>query len=455
MFFKKEEDTQELWFSNKKISLIFTIIVIFFFFIWLNIYNFINYFYLNNEILNKEKKINYIITNQIKNEKNWLKFFYSNINYFLLKYSNSNKKKNLNKFLIKEFENKFETKNIIIQYKWKYIIKNFYQKDCLLDKKCIKKDFWDLIIIFWINKINFTKLFIDNVLKKLYYLMILFFILYFFTYSLVKKLTYKIKNNIKYMKNFINNAWHELKTPLTTINFSSQLIEKEIKNINEKIEKIIWDDFFLENWWEKILNELFEIYDKLNMLSWKIEKNIEISNELWKIINWLLEISILDKRKIKEVEKENINLLDFIKKIINKNEIKNKLLNKKIKIEINKIWKENNFTLNINRYHLYTLLKNLLTNATKYNFIWWKIIIEIISNKNWKLILKIKNTWELMKLNEKKYAFDLFKRFKNNSWENWYWLWLFLVKKILDFYWYNINISIDKKNQLNVFTIYF
>ena len=356
---------------------------------------------------------------------------------------------------MKEFENKFETKNIIIQYKWKYIIKNFYQKDCLLDKECIKKDFWDLIIIFWINKINFTKLFIDNVLKKLYYLMILFFILYFFTYSLVKKLTYKIENNIKYMKNFINNAWHELKTPLTTINFSSQLIEKEIKNINEKIEKIIWDDFFLENWWEKILNELFEIYDKLNMLSWKIEKNIEISNELWKIINWLLEISILDKRKIKEVEKENINLLDFIKKIINKNEIKNKLLNKKIKIEINKIWKENNFTLNINRYHLYTLLKNLLTNATKYNFIWWKIIIDIISNKNWKLILKIKNTWELMELNEKKYAFDLFKRFKNNSWENWYWLWLFLVKKILDFYWYNINISIDKKNQLNVFTIYF
>ena len=109
--------------------------------------------------------------------------------------------------------------------------------------------------------------------------------------------------------------------------------------------------------------------------------------------------------------------------------------NKKIKIEI-----INNCELIIlnNSYYLDRLFWNVLSNAIFYNN--WNNNIQIIIEKD-KVI--IKDEWIWIKKDELEKIFTRFYRNKD-SWlyyKNWNWLWLVIVKKICDIFWWKISIN--------------
>ncbi|MDR3150261.1 MAG: HAMP domain-containing histidine kinase [Candidatus Peribacteria bacterium] len=125
------------------------------------------------------------------------------------------------------------------------------------------------------------------------------------------------------MNDFVHNAGHELKTPLSVIDSNIQMIK----------ESRIYD--------EKMINELKNEVIKLNSL-----------------IDSLVELSNIDFFK----DLEELNLKDCIDEVINdlKMEIKKK------KIIVNIEIKENVF-VKANKNYLYIFLSNIVGNAVKYN----------------------------------------------------------------------------------------
>lgn len=143
-------------------------------------------------------------------------------------------------------------------------------------------------------------------------------------------------------REFFQNASHELKSPLTSIIGYQQMIK------------------------EGILTDEEEIKDATI-------KTIKEANRMNDIIIEMLEISKLEN--ITEKEVEDINVADIVHEVISCYE--NRMFAKNISLikEIDKV--------NVlgNREHLYSLIKNLVDNAVKYNKENGKIIIRLRGDK--------------------------------------------------------------------------
>ena len=299
----------------------------------------------------------------------------------------------------KTIKSLFWTKFINVYNNNYLIFSSFDENSCnnsLICKK-IKKENYTFLI--WVQKNNLN----------LKYSLIKFTILAFFIsilfspliYWIVWKLTKPIELNFEFMKNFVNNAWHELKTPLANINLASQIL------------------YYNKEYDEELIKQI------------KSE-----SKRLSNLIDTLLQISTLSKFQ----NKEEISLSKEINKIIKKynKDIKNK--NIKLVLDLENVSKE------INKEQFDILFSNLLSNAIKYNKENW--IIKIILRHN-KLI--IENTWEIIPEKEKNKIFDLFYRLKKDN--NWYWLWLSMVKRIIQINKWKI--KIDTTSNTNKFIITF
>lgn len=222
-------------------------------------------------------------------------------------------------------------------------------------------------------------------------------LLFFPIYFGVKIITKPIEKNYEFMKNFVNNAWHELKTPIANINLSAQILKKE-----EKIDKEVLND---------IINQ---------------------SSKISKLIDTLLNISILNK----QTKKENIDIENIVKDSLDKFDQKIKEKNISVNLDI----KNNN--IYTNKEQLEILINNLISNAIKYNIKNWEL--KIIVDKKY---IEISNSWNPI-LN-KSNIFNMFYREDNK--EEWYWLWLAIVKKIIDINWWKIKII--SENWINKFII--
>ena len=254
------------------------------------------------------------------------------------------------------------------------IFQNFDIKDCNTKYICktFSKNNYDFTLA--IQKINQnTKLNTFIFLIFAFFISLLFFPIVFW---IIWKLTKPVEENFEFMKNFINNAWHELKTPLANINLWAQILLQQ----NKFNKEIIQD----------------------------IERE---SKKLWFIIDSLLELSNINKFQ----KKQEINIKLLIEEILKK--YSNKL--KRFNLNINL----NNVKILINKYHFEIMFENLLKNAIKYNNKKKKINITLTNN-----YLKICNSTD--KLPEFKKIFELF--YKENTSSDWYWLWLALVKKIVN-----------------------
>lgn len=217
-------------------------------------------------------------------------------------------------------------------------------------------------------------------------------------YQTLSKSLLKIKKQSETQKQFITDVSHEFKTPLMIMNSRIDLYQKSI-----------------QKW--KIIDS--------NLLISDIKKDIKKLN---KLLETIFFISRLEDNSIK-INNQNIELLSIINDIIDwfrlaYNE-KNIVLKSNLKpshiIKIDKV------LLNI-------LLENIISNAIKFNS--KEVILEINYYKNKLEIIDNWNWIDSTKLNE---IWDKFKRFDTNI--EWFWVWLFLVKRIVSMYNFTINVE--------------
>lgn len=158
---------------------------------------------------------------------------------------------------------------------------------------------------------------------------LLVIVVFFFGYTLSVIIRQRQLSEVQ--KNFINNLTHELKTPISSIALSAQVIT------NEEIAKE-----------PKRLQKYARIIQDQNT---RLSKNVE------KVLN----LASLEKSRI-HLNKENIKLADFISDTI---EVF-KQTNNGQKAAISFSPQENNPGIKADKFHLANLISNILENAVKY-----------------------------------------------------------------------------------------
>jgi two-component system OmpR family sensor kinase len=227
----------------------------------------------------------------------------------------------------------------------------------------------------------------------LLFLAILLSILFYYIWSkFVSKNLEPVEKTLDDMQSFIHNAWHELKTPISIVLSNLQLM-REIKKYDEKM-----------------INEgINEVYKLDGLIEWLIElSDIQVSNN-----DILLNIN----NEIKNIIKD-FNL---------------KVTEKEINVDLIENW---NLTRKINKQYFYILFSNIFSNAIRYNKIWWSIIITINKDN-----IIIKDTWIWINEKHKDKLFDRFFMVDSSRNSEWHWIWLSLVKKIIDIYDIKIDIN--------------
>lgn len=271
---------------------------------------------------------------------------------------------------------------------WRIIQKNWYivKKIELIDRN-INYD------VMFIKSLRYSFLdYLRDVLWFMWIMTLFSIILFYIWYKFVSKNLEPVENSLNDMQDFIHNAGHELKTPISIVHSNLQLI-KETKTFDEEL---------VVEWLSEItrLNQLIESLIELS--------NINSSEKREKVEVWD-EIEIVIKDFKAEADKKKIQM------IFNKNFYKK---------------------LTINRQYFYILFSNLLWNAIKYTDNWWKIEITLLSDK---LIIKDNGIWISPENKERIFdRFFMWVKCRNNQWHG---IWLSLVKKISEIYKWKIRVN--------------
>lgn len=193
------------------------------------------------------------------------------------------------------------------------------------------------------------------------FLVFLSLLIYLILFRLVGHILKPIEENMKTMKYFVKVAGHELKTPLASILSSVQLLS-ETKVYDEEIVQDIQNE-------TKKAGELIGSLGELSSLSEQTPKEeIHISEILYEVLK---DMDSPIKEKQLEVK---IELIDDI-------------------------------TVFANRYYIFILISNLLSNSVKYNALGGKIFIDIANDK-----ISIKDTGIGIDKSQLAKIFDVFYR---------------------------------------------
>lgn len=397
--------------TKTKLAIYFALIIFFVSFILE--FSYFSFKYINYS--NIEKKEFNITTSQFSNQ------FFNDPILFNLFLSEWLRFKPMRNWMDKVNQDWFRFLNfIILNRNWDIIAQNLNQKMDIklnLDKLNYNKIFniWNWIIIkkidislfpgdfkeiIFIKKLNYSfEYYIQDVF--FFFLITLLFSTGFFYIWIffVDKNLKPVEESLKDMNDFIHNANHELKTPISVISSNLQLL-KNLKNYEEDLV-------------ENSINEIKRIDNLI----------LELSN--FSDIKSLSETIVLNlKKEIDEILKE------YKKQIDGKNLFLDFNISKNIQIKANK-------------QYFYIMFSNLLRNAIKYNKEKWEI--KIILDKN-KLI--ISNTWDIIKKEDLPNIFDRFFKGEKSRNSEWFGIWLSLVKKICDIYNWKIKVSSDEKNTI-------
>ncbi len=218
--------------------------------------------------------------------------------------------------------------------------------------------------------------------------------------STVTHLTQKLQHDYKALKEFTENASHEIQTPISIISLNLDEILQQ--NLSEQVFKQV---ITTQNAVKRLsnLNKNLLLLTKINNKQYPIDNNWSINNLI------------------------NIKIIEF----------KPLLKSKKIKISYNQ---DGNFIIRLNTELAEIMLNNLISNAIEHNIDNGKILINISEKQ-----LQICNTGKENSLTNS----NIFSRFtKENSQSCG--LGLSIVKQICDTH--KLKISY-KKNELHCFTI--
>ena len=276
----------------------------------------------------------------------------------------------------------------IVLSDWNY--NKIYGKDSYYFSK-LKLNNWNKLVLIKKHWYSFFDYINDMFLYTMISLFFSFFI-YFIWLKFIDKIFLPVEENIKDMKNFIHNAGHELKTPISIIDSNSQLM----------LELNKWD-----------ISMIKEIKNEANKLNW--------------LIDWLISLS--DIAHIKS--QTNNKLIDVINEVVSN--YQKDINNKKINVNIN-IW--SNIVVKSNKNYLFIFLSNIVWNAIKYSNNQWVIDI----NYKWsELHIKDNGIW--ISDNDLVHIWDRFYKADKSRNTKWYWIWLSIVKKISEIYWWEINLD--------------
>ena len=216
--------------------------------------------------------------------------------------------------------------------------------------------------------------------------------LYYIWRAFIDKTFIPVEKNINDMKEFVHNAWHELKTPISVLHWNLQIL-KDIKK---------YDD--------NIVSELTDEVSRLN-----------------NIIDWLIQLSDIDVYK----STQNISLNMLVTEIIWDYQFKISEKN----IKINLILEEDEI-IEANHNYFYIFLSNIIWNAIKYSDNNWIITIKISDNT-----LSIEDNWIWISEENLSKIFNRFYQCDTSRTSEWFWIWLSLVEKIANIYDWEIDVS--------------
>jgi len=187
----------------------------------------------------------------------------------------------------------------------------------------------------------------------LFFSIILVVVCFFISYSIIVILKQKRLSEVQ--KDFINNMTHELKTPLSTIQVSTELLKKpEIYQLPEQLNKYL---SIIQNETSRLKNH----------------------------VEWVLQSAAFDNEKVK-LTVENVNIQECIEKAIKSLDVL--LQNKQGKMVA--IFNAKRNVIRADKTHITMVIYNLLDNAIKYSA--GNPLIRISTeNMKDKLILKIKD----------------------------------------------------------------
>ena len=220
----------------------------------------------------------------------------------------------------------------------------------------------------------------------------------------VQLMSLNVKNDFQNLKEFTENASHEMQTPLAVI--------------TSKLDTLIQDETLKTDQYEQI-NDIYAATNKLARLNQSLLLLVKIENNLIADIE-LLRLDILIEEKVKQFY-----------------ELTN---DKQIKIETHLAIKE----ISASKYLIDILLNNLFSNAIRHNISEGQLIIILNTDK-----LLFKNDGLAQILNKS----NMFDRFKKGTQSNGTGLGLAIVKNICTLN--NWTISYFRETSFHVFQIEF
>ncbi|HLG34250.1 MAG TPA: HAMP domain-containing sensor histidine kinase [Bacteroidia bacterium] len=231
----------------------------------------------------------------------------------------------------------------------------------------------------------------------------------------INEMMNKIKDTFLVEKEFINNASHELLTPIS-------VLQNRFENI--LAEKNLPDD-----------------------VADKIVESLKTLHRLSKTIKALLLISKIENSQFLKNEDTDVRLLTH--EVLA--EIGDRVVHKNIYLE--EKWDDDFVFHHSNKSLLHTLILNLINNAIKYNKTDGKIFINGFMNPEKKFVLKISDTGVGIEQEDLKNIFGRFKRFRPEDGAS-FGLGLPIVQTIASFHGLEISVE-SEKNKGSTFSVVF
>lgn len=313
---------------------------------------------------------------------------------------------NINPELLEEFLiNEFRRNNLNINFEYaifecsrdSFIFGNYIEINKVAKPKRITQTNYDRHHYYFGVLFPHKTAFMANKMKIwIFITLILFLVIIFFGYAIYIIFNEKRISEIK--ADFINNMTHELKTPISTISISSELLLKPgTFNNKERLTR-----------YAEIINEE--------------------SERLKNLVESVLKISVMEDRKF-NFNFENNDLVKIIEEVIS---------NFKLRIEDEKgniSFDSNVETLYmpIDKVHMINVLNNLLDNGMKYNIQSPKININLYATKN-QMTLSVKDNGIGIDKKQIKHIFEKFYRVPHGNVHNvkGYGIGLYYVKKVIN-----------------------